>query len=80
MQPNARTVGIYMEVMAPMTNSDFYTWVAVINKQSSAWLHEGVVMKLNRNKGDETIHPEVVRRFCREVGGDLKNIEDFLTT
>lgn len=58
-----------------MTQGIFYTLVACIAKQSSAWLHEGVVMKLNRNKADEKIRPEVVRRFCREIRQDLDELE-----
>lgn len=62
-----------------MTNSEFYTWVAVLNKTTATWLHEGVVMKLNREKGGQPISDEAVKRFCKDLRSDIAEIENLLT-
>jgi len=62
-----------------MTNDAFYTWVAILSKTSVAWLHEGVVMKLNRNKGEDLIRDEIVKRFLDEMRRDLAEIEILLS-
>lgn len=32
-------------------------------------------MKLNRNKGDEMISDEAVKRFCKEIREDIDHLE-----
>jgi hypothetical protein len=61
-----------------MTNGEFYTWVAVLSKTSTAWLQEGVVMQLNRGKHQHPIRDEAVKSFLSEMRRDLAEIENLL--
>jgi len=62
--------------MATINRSDFYTIVSCISRCAANWSHEGVVLSLARGKGNEEMSAGSRERFCEEIRGFLRDIEE----